>query len=159
MASLSPGPNLNRLETREAPSRRRPSGPFLWSDWEKLTTLPLSGERRHPALTRHPLQKVLADVNLADVNLKWGAVKTPSFHNFPRSGSAAPLGTTVSSCVCLVFASSSAVAGPAPRTSPPPLRSCGKSGFASGSRRDRMLYSWALHFGPRQPCWHHCSLG
>ena len=45
MASLGPGPDLDGLQTGEAPSRRRPSGPLLWSDWEKPTIVPLSGER------------------------------------------------------------------------------------------------------------------
>lgn len=64
MAGLSPGPNLDGLQTREAPSRRCPSGPLLWSDWEKPTTVPPSGERCHLAWTCRLLRTLLADVNL-----------------------------------------------------------------------------------------------
>lgn len=98
MASLCSGPNPNCFQTGEAPSRRHPYGPLLWSDWEKLTTLPLSGEKRHAALACHPLQELRGDVSL-----QWGAVKTPSFQNFPRSVSAAPLGTTFNSRVLFLL--------------------------------------------------------
>lgn len=89
MASLNPGPNLNCLETGEAPSRRRPSGPFLWSDWEKLTTLPLGGERCHPALTCHPLQQLLADVNQV------GCSQDPFLPQLPQKWSGSPSGDHV----------------------------------------------------------------